>query len=139
MTDCCDNNRDLISILNEKSIRITPSKIDTLQVFFESKIPIGSKDILEKLNSYNESTIFRNITKFKQTNILKEIDLNEGYKRYALVQRDHHHHYAKCQSCAEITQLDSCNISPIEKELKKKGFKIEAHSIEIFGICSNCL
>lgn len=139
MNKCCNSNIDLDSILTNSSFRITESKKDTLSLFFKSKVPIGSKEIISKLSKYNESTIFRNLIQFRDSNILEEVDLNEGYKRYTLKQLDHHHHYAKCNSCEEIIEINSCSISPIEKELKKKGFKIEAHKIEIFGICNNCL
>lgn len=139
MSKCCDNDKDIESLLTENSIRITSSKVDTLKVFFSSNTPVGSKDILHKLSAYNESTIFRNLAKFKESNILEEIDLNEGYKRYALIQDDHHHHYAQCNKCSEITKLDTCSLNPIAKELQRKGFHIETHKIEVFGTCSMCL
>ena len=99
---------------------MTQSKLDTLRLFLKSKIPLGSKDIINKLSTYNESTVFRNLIKFKECGILEEIDLNEGYKRYVLRQGDHHHHYAKCNICEEIIRINSCSINSIEKELNEK-------------------
>jgi Fur family ferric uptake transcriptional regulator len=94
--------------------------------------------LAQKSPNYNESTIFRGIKQFKDKNIISEVELNEGFKRYEVKPVNHHHHFIKCKVCEEIKTLNQCNLSFFIKQIKQLGFKNIDHKIEFFGICGKC-
>lgn len=132
----------VIQGLKDKGFRITPIRQQIIEILSKSHNPFTSSDILTILHKTNEkinkTTIYREISFLLKQELLEEIDLGEGKKRYNLIKNKAHHHHMTCNSCGAIKDLplqDNVFLQSIEKNTK---FKIQKHSFEVFGICSSC-
>jgi len=139
-----DNPKTLLEHLKDSGMRMTKTRRAVVELLFRSKGPISAQDILSSLKKgsleVNKTTIYREIDALLAAQVIREVDLLEGKKRYELhLEHDHHHHIicteCKAVQCVEIYHdLDS-----IEREiLKKHRFKVTSHSLEFFGLCSSC-
>ncbi|EKD93196.1 MAG: hypothetical protein ACD_28C00209G0004 [uncultured bacterium] len=136
---------NLVDQLRLQGFRITKKRKALLEVFQESPQPVSALDIDEGLVkkgvNVNKTSIYRELEFLLNEKIIKQIQFNEGKKRYELI-GDHHHHLVceKCQIVEEIKIKPLEDIMPaIEKKLQElKDFTLVDHSLEFFGVCGKC-
>lgn len=98
--------------------------------------PIDVSQLVGQLK-VNKTTVYRQLDKLVQNGVVQEINFGDGKKRYELAGR--HHHHLICDSCGKIIDIDNCFPENFEKTVKiKNGFEIKRHSVEFFGLCSQC-
>lgn len=129
--------------LNALNLRATTARIALMTLLESAKKPVDVQTMIEFLKKEDiqtdPATVFRIVNMFTEKGLLKPIQLNEGKFRYELTSKEDHHHLV-CENCGEIEDISDCNISALEKDIeKKKEFKVTSHSLEFFGICSDCL
>lgn len=125
--------------LRENRLKITPARLEILDILTHTKKPISINDISEKLCDTDLATLYRNFETLKGLGIVTQIDLQHGHAHYELASRKHHHHLI-CQKCGKVADISKCDTKALEKQaLKIAGFsKINSHSLEFFGICNAC-
>ncbi len=128
--------------LNEVNLRATPARIALMNLLEKSDKPLDVKEMIEFLEQKDiqtdPATVFRIVNMFTEKGLVKPIQLNEGKFRYELTDKADHHHLV-CEKCGNIEDISDCNISALEKDIEgKKKFKVTSHSLEFFGICSDC-
>jgi len=137
---CNAHAEELKAQLKKSGLKVTGSRLAILDIFKHAKKPLNVKNIAAKLPSFKADivTIYRNIESLKLQNIVKEINFNKNEAYYELAGT--HHHHVICESCGRIEDVPTCNITPLEKGIRKAaGFaRINRHSLEFFGLCANC-
>jgi Fe2+ or Zn2+ uptake regulation protein len=128
--------------LNEVNLRATPARVALMSLLELSDKPIDVQTMIDYLErqkiSTDPATVFRIVNMFTKTGLTKQIQLQEGKFRYELSSKADHHHLV-CSKCGDIQDISDCHIEVFEKSIeKKKNFKVTSHSLEFFGICSNC-
>lgn len=132
---------EIEGVLRDNGFKITPTRVAVLEIFLKSHKPICALYICQKLNGkINEATVYRMLSSFQKSEIIKKIDLKKDCAYFEL-NNDHHHHIV-CTKCGEIEDFkESIEIEKIlEKIIKKssKFKKIKEHSLELFGFCKSC-
>src|SRR3989338_9469925 len=117
---------DCKSELKKASLKATPARLAVLNLLEKTEYPIdvGAINIyLKKKNiKVDPATVFRIINVFADRGIVKQIHLNEDKFRYEYSSKLDHHHLI-CEKCGAIEDISDCNISALEKDIrKKKGF-----------------
>jgi Fe2+ or Zn2+ uptake regulation protein len=129
-------------ILANNGINKTKGKIRILQEISRSERPLSVTEIHEMLEANCDvSTVFRTITQFKEKNLIKEVNLDEGFFRYEIAspkEVQHHHHHVRCRSCGDIRNIEKCDLAPFEKAIAHLGFTEMEHRLEFTGLCSRC-
>jgi len=62
----------------------------------------------------------------------------EKYFKIGCLETDHHHHHHICLKCgkAKIIHVHVCDDLEIEE---LKGYRIDGHKFEVYGLCPDCL
>lgn len=128
-------------LLQSAQLKITSARKVTLHFLEKENRPVDVEEILEHLRKHDlatdRATVYRMIETFLGKGIINRFEFGEGKFRYELAGTDHHH--LVCESCGRIEDISDCGIERWEKEIKKKkGFVVEHHSLEFFGICKSC-
>ncbi len=128
--------------LKEVSLKVTPARLAVLSLLERTQTPLDVTSILNVLRKrhidIDPSTIFRIVNTFTNKGITRQMQFNDGKSRYE-VQREEHHHLI-CKVCGTIEDISDCNIDALEKDItRKKGFLVQQHSLEFFGVCKQCL
>lgn len=128
--------------LNDVNLRATPARIALMKLFETSDKPLDVQTMIKFLDKKDiqtdPATVFRIVNMFTQKGLTKQIQLQEGKFRYELSSKAEHHHLV-CTRCGDIQDISDCSIDVLENHIeKKKNFKVTSHSLEFFGICSNC-
>ncbi|MDF2473305.1 MAG: hypothetical protein K0R21_1087 [Anaerocolumna sp.] len=126
-----------------ENTRNTKQKQLILEVLQHTNCPMSINDIYQKIVSQiphiAKSTIYRNIDALLKQNLIDKYYLNDNELFYQIKQSSHeHNHYVICDCCKKMFQLPLCPIHTIEDAMKKEGFTISEHYIQISGICKEC-
>lgn len=124
--------------------RNTKQKQFILDILTKSSKPMSINDIYQKivieLPTIAKSTIYRNIDSLLSQNLIVKYYLNDNELFYQIKDNNHDHkHYVICDSCKKMFDLPLCPIHEIEDAMKKEGFSISDHYIQISGTCKDCL
>lgn len=135
-----DVSEEFRFLLNSKSQRVTGPRLEILRVLKESRDPMTISEIHGKVKNKNMdlATVYRTVNLFHENNIVCEIDFKDEFKRYELLYDRNHHHHIVCRKCRKIENVDTCILNELEKFLTEKGYSEITHSLEFFGICSEC-
>lgn len=126
--------------LHNADLQVTPARIAAMQLFESHASPLDAQyliDHLQKDLGIDRVTVFRLLHTFVEKGLIRKLEFGEGKARYELNLGEHHH--LICEQCGTIEDISDCTISDLEKDIKeKKGFVVKYHSLEFFGVCSNC-
>jgi Fur family transcriptional regulator, ferric uptake regulator len=80
-------------------------------------------------------TVYRTLGLLSGLGLVRRLDLGAG-PRYELAE-DHHHHLI-CEGCGEITEFEQCPLDLRGLPGACGDFQVRAHSLEVYGTCSDC-
>ncbi len=138
-----NNPEEVINKIRSKGHRITKVRGLVAELFINSSEPLTAQDLILGLETLglkvNKTTVYRELTFLLDNQIIKAIEFGDGVKRYELLQEQHHHHII-CVNCKKVEDVDlTTDLEKDEAKIaKEKNFKILNHSLEFFGLCSDC-
>jgi Fur family transcriptional regulator, ferric uptake regulator len=80
-------------------------------------------------------TVYRTLGLLSGLGLVRRLDLGSG-PRYELAE-DHHHHLI-CEGCGKITEFEQCPLDLRGLPIACDDFQVRAHSLEMYGTCSEC-
>ncbi len=84
------------------------------------------------------ATVYRALNFFEETKFVISISFAADGKKYELNVKAHHDHMI-CTECGKIIEFESDEIEKLQEvEAAKKGFLIQDHAMQIYGICKEC-
>ena len=132
----------ILGDLKTKGYKLTPVRRTIIEVLLQTSDPLSITDLIEKLKLKklipNKTTLYREVTFLKNMQVLQEVEFGDGKKRYE-ISHTHHHHIVciKCNIIKDVPMEKDLNATE-QKILNKMGFKPIGHSLEFFGLGSNC-
>jgi Fe2+ or Zn2+ uptake regulation protein len=84
------------------------------------------------------ATVFRALDLFASLQLVERVDLPGGDHAYVACDPVHHHH-AICTGCGRSLDVDDLGLTGVLAEIgRRSGFRVTAHRLEVFGLCSAC-
>lgn len=128
-------------IIKSKGLKVTPARLAVIESLNSSSKPLDVSDILKFLEkkkiAADQATIYRIIESFYSLGLINRLQFQEKKFYYESVREEHHH--AICTNCGVIEDISGCSIDDLEKNIERtKGFTVNKHSLEFFGICRDC-
>jgi Fur family ferric uptake transcriptional regulator len=80
-------------------------------------------------------TVYRALDLLSGLGLVRRLDLGDG-PRYELA--ENHHHHLICEECGEITEFERCPMDLQSLPDVGGDFEVHAHSLEVYGTCSQC-
>jgi Fe2+ or Zn2+ uptake regulation protein len=134
---------DVMKKLKEKGYRITPQRRIIMEKIVQTAGLLTADEIWnlvrQEYSDIGLDTIYRNINMLTENGVLIPITgMGKERTRYELAHANHHHHVV-CVKCGKAVCIDYC---PIDEEfiklLRKSGYELIRHNVELLGLCSNC-
>jgi len=115
------NQREVIL----QNLKHTPQTVETIHKSLKEKVDLAS--------------VYRTLDLFVKNNMVREIDFGDGKKRFELISQEKHHHHAVCNNCGIVEDITISNEEKILQLVdQQSNFQIQNHSLEFFGLCTNC-
>lgn len=84
------------------------------------------------------ATVYRTLSLLEDSEMVTSLSFGAQGKKYELGAKDHHDHII-CTKCGNITEFVDDEIEKRQNVIAKDlGYIIQDHSMQIYGICSNC-
>ena len=127
-------------ILLRHKLSQTPIRASILTILIENHGPFSAEEISNRIENeeFDPATLFRNLKKLTDLNILRATRIDEDFSRYEL-NTGHHHHHFRCTSCGNIESIDDCVVKDFISSLESKGYSEIKHHLEFTGRCPKCL
>src|SRR4029078_3063871 len=85
------------------------------------------------------ATVFRTLDVLAEVGAVERLDLPSGEHAYVGCEPAHHHHVV-CSRCGRSTEIDDAGLRPVVADVTRQtGYRIDAHRLELFGLCPACL
>lgn len=127
--------------LKKAHIAVTSARLATMELFENHDTPIDAQHVIDHLQKklgIDRVTGFRILNSFTEKGLLRKVDFGDGKGRYELATEEDHHHLI-CENCGKIEAIPDTVIPEMEKKIEKThNFLIKRHSLEFFGLCSDC-
>ncbi|MFA9423405.1 MAG: Fur family transcriptional regulator [Sedimentibacter sp.] len=130
-------------ILKNAMLKSTKQRCFILSIIDESKEPLAAEEVFKLLQdesrNINLSTVYRTLNILTEKNVLLKIVRGDGTASFQL-NNSSHNHYITCCVCNRSVPIDSCPIQSLSEKIKNEtGFEVTGHSLQISGICAECL
>jgi Fe2+ or Zn2+ uptake regulation protein len=87
----------------------------------------------------SRATIFRTIEVLEAVGAIERIDLPSGDHAYITCEPAAHHHHVVCERCGRANDVDDAGlVAVVERIGRETGYRINAHRLELFGLCPTC-
>ena len=84
------------------------------------------------------ATVYRTLSLLEDSDMVTSLSFGSQGKKYELGAKEHHDHMI-CTKCGNITEFVDEDIELRQHAIAKEfGFKMQDHSMQIYGICKNC-
>ena len=102
---------------------------------------ISAQDLYRKLEDEGVkgglATVYRQLNALAEAGEADTVRL-EGQQLFRLCGDDGHHHHLVCTNCGKTVEIDPPSEAWLRKVADGHGFTVESHTLEVFGLCSDC-
>ncbi|WPL18529.1 Ferric uptake regulation protein [Thiorhodovibrio winogradskyi] len=129
--------------IKEAGLKVTVPRVKILSILQTTQQRhLSAEDVYKELLAAGEdiglATVYRVLTQFESAGLLVRHHFEGGQSVFELNRGSHHDHLV-CLKCGLILEFVEEVIEERQRAIaEQKGFKIEDHSLVIYGICPNC-
>ncbi|MCF6310162.1 MAG: transcriptional repressor [Sulfurimonas sp.] len=135
---------DFKALLKSNSLKFTIQREVILETLYDSDEHLTPESlhnlIQEKFPDLNIgiATVYRTLSLLEDSNMVTSLYFGAQGKKYELGAKNHHDHLI-CTNCGCITEFVDEQIEERQDKIANElGFKMQDHSMQIYGICKNC-
>ncbi|MCG3133491.1 MAG: Ferric uptake regulation protein [Planctomycetes bacterium] len=101
-------------------------------------------ELLEKLRASGErvsrASVYRTLALLVEGGFVETREFRRGQTMFEPVLGRHHHDHLICTGCGAIVEFENDEIERLQEETARKhGFRLERHSLRLYGRCATCL
>ena len=128
------------SNLRDVGLKVTLPRLKILQMLETHPARhMSAEDIYRKLMDSDDdiglATVYRVLTQFETAGLVKRHHFEGGHAVFEL-ERGHHHDHMVCIKCGYVTEFEDDVIEKRQHEKAKElGFRLEEHSLIMYGDC----
>ena len=87
----------------------------------------------------SRATVYRTLTVLEEAGFVEGLDTGDGGRRFEHVIGHEHHDHMVCLHCSRIVEFRDDELERRQEAAAKRiGFRIERHSLRIYGTCRAC-
>jgi Fur family ferric uptake transcriptional regulator len=129
--------------LASRGLRHTAARRKILDAVFGSHEHFTAEGLLDKMRRRGErisrASVYRTLSMLCDGGFVESREFQRGQMMYESVLDRRHHDHLICTSCGHIIEFENDEIERLQEETAKKHrFRIERHSLRIYGACSKC-
>ena len=129
--------------LKNAGLKATLPRLKILELFENSdNRHLSAEDVYKVLLNAGDdvglATVYRVLTQFEDAGLLIRHHFESGKAIFELNKGEHHDHMV-CVKCGRVEEFYDEEIERRQKEAaESRGFKMQEHSLMIYGLCNDC-
>ena len=140
-----DVDDEVAALLRRADQRYTSGRRRLVAALQEGGGPLTITQILAVDGSLAQSSVYRNLTILEDAGAVTRIVTRDDFARYELAEGlTEHHHHLICSNCGDVADfsLDNDTETNLDQALHRAaqavGFDVEAHRLDLLGVCADC-
>ncbi len=136
--------KKLKEIIKSKGLKYTKQRELIFETILNSEKHLNAEELYGIISkSYPEekigiATVYRTLAFLEESNLISSISLNNDGKKFESNTKEHHDHLI-CTECNKIIEFVDEDIEKKQEEIANKyGFKLNNHTMYLYGICPEC-
>lgn len=137
---------EVAALLRSGDHRYTSGRRRVVAALRLAEGPVTIPQILDLEPGLAQSSVYRNLAILEEVGAVSRIITHDDHAHFELAEAltDHHHHHLICTNCGIVSDFE---LSPeieqtLDRALRRTGrsaqFRIEAHRLDLIGICATC-
>lgn len=129
------------SICEQRSVRLTPRRLQVLKILLRSHQPMGAYEVLQSMNEMEPGItppiVYRALDFLQQQGLVHRIESRHAFIPCAHPGHDCDVRFLICSGCQRVAELESRQ-TPSLNEAKALDFEVSHAVVEINGLCASC-
>jgi Fur family ferric uptake transcriptional regulator len=132
-----------IEQIKQAGLKVTAPRVAILAILENcGKRHLSAEDVYKELLNNGEeiglATVYRVLTQFEGAGLVCRRHFETGQSVFELNSGDHHDHLV-CIKCGKVVEFCDPIIEERQSKIaEERNFRIEDHSLVLYGICSEC-
>lgn len=134
----------LKQVIKEKGLKYTKQREIIFETILNSDQHLNAEELytIVSKNHPDEkigiATVYRALAFLEESGLISSIALDKDGKKFESNSKEHHDHII-CTNCNSIIEFMDEDIEQKQEEIAQKlGFKLNNHTMYLYGICKNC-
>jgi Fur family ferric uptake transcriptional regulator len=128
--------------LRDGGHRLTSSRRIILEALVESGGHLSADELASAVRDRDDTvsrmTIYRTLDLLCDLGHVRPVYQGARAARFVLLEDGRHHHFI-CSRCDRVFEFDDCLIDDLANKIRgAAGFDVQAHLLELYGICDGC-
>jgi len=130
--------------IKQAGLKVTVPRIKILRIMQQSdQRHMSAEDVYKVLLQQGEeiglATVYRVLTQFEGAGLVCRHHFDSGQSSVFELNRGSHHDHLVCLRCGTVVEFVEEEIEQRQRLIaERNGFKIEDHSLVIYGLCPAC-
>jgi Fur family transcriptional regulator, ferric uptake regulator len=107
--------------------------------------PVSIGDIAQRLPSLPRSSAYRHLVDLQAAGLVRRVAASDEFSRFELAEDlTEHHHHLLCLNCGKVTDVtlppgsEQDVARAVGKVADTEGFQVQAHRLDVLGLCADC-
>jgi len=135
---------ELKKIVKQKGLKYTEQREIVLNILIHAEDHLTAEEVYNEIKSQDNhsnigiATVYRALSFLEEVDLITSINFGTDGKKYESNAKSHHDHLI-CTECGKIIEFLDDEIEKRQERIAKKNkFKITSHSMQLYGVCSDC-
>lgn len=131
-------------ICAEQGVSLTALRRRVLELIWNRHEPVGAYELLDQLRAVHRGaappTVYRALDFLLKAGLVHRIESLNAYVGCGGPASSHGGQFFLCTGCGRVAELDDEDISHrVTERARRLGFSVRRQTIEIMGLCSQCV
>ncbi len=133
----------IIRYLRGRGLRSTDARRKIVEVALDTGHHFTAEDLLDLIRQrghrVSRASVYRTLSLLCEGGFVESREFQRGQMMYEVMVGQHHHDHLICTRCDRIVEFQNEAIERLQDQIADQhGFKLESHSLRLFGICPGC-
>ncbi len=130
-------------VSQERGLRLTPLRKEVLQLVATAGKPVKAYDLLDRLREQHGNaappTVYRALDFLLENGFIHKLESINAFVSCHHPAEAHQVPFLICDSCSSAQEVCDERVAElIEAQARALGFRAQAQTLEVHGICKNC-
>jgi len=129
--------------LRGRGLKLTGERMAILELIFRTSQHFDAEmlhaDLKAQGGDISRATVYRTLDLLVQSGLVRKNSLGSSHANYEAARGNEHHDHLICLNCNQVIEFFRADLETLQVTIcAERGFKPLHHSLQIFGLCSDC-
>ncbi len=142
--DQADELRVVEQHMRSQGLRWTPQRRLIAEMAFDTHAHFTADELLaacqQRDSGVSRATVYRTLSMLEEAGFVEGLDTGDGGRKFEHVLGHPHHDHMVCTRCGCIIEFRDDELERRQElAAERHGFRIDSHSLKLFGHCRECV